>query len=250
MAGSSIIRLLPDEFGLLLYSQFDFGDQEYLVFEEKVTYVALQRSASYKFHRKQHFMAIAANLKHLNPSIDEARLLQVLHYIAHEHFHFIPIQLRINQIASWAIQTYNSGRLTPRGVKRRIVFNPGANLTLQQKLSIVGSHTKKGISEEMIYDVLEGLQEVDFVITYQHIANTLGCSERAVRARFSDELKEYKDNINEAYRIYRLNIRGCEAIGRLIDLGVRKPSSTAIRREAGFNLDEIKSFMKIIRNQQ
>jgi hypothetical protein len=196
MAGSSIIRLLPEEFRLILYTQFDFKGEEYLVFED---YIELHRTERRKFHTLPHLQAIAANLKYLNKDLQEEGLTQALNHIIHEHFYIGFTSSAIERVVKWVITTYNAGRLRPAVIsKRRIIFNPASLLTKEEKLSIVGRLTSKGkrITEELIYAAIEGMQDSRSKITYSHIAQELDCSEGTIQKNIDAEVKEYLRDLN------------------------------------------------------
>lgn len=216
MMNNSIIRLLPDEMDHFLYTQFDWEEGEnYKHFPEGVEFVALERTPWYRYFKLTHLQSIAASLKFINPQMDTDRLEHCLFSIIENHFYRGFPESRVREIAEWVIGLHDSGRLRPSGRKRKVIFRPGTSLTRGEKLGIVGHLTSRsvGLSEEMIYEVLEGFQGRSNPIKMDDIAEALGCSKRTLQREFTADLKAYTKGLNDEIRY----IADCEKFFNAID---------------------------------
>jgi len=91
---------------------------------------------------------------------------------------------------------------TPKNRIRKIIFKDFNDLTIIEKLKIVGKLIgRKKKSKEDIYDAMICISDKNFVtaekITISKIAELLNCSTRTVHRNMNKELKQEKQRLNE-----------------------------------------------------
>lgn len=86
----------------------------------------------------------------------------------------------------------------PKNRARKVIFKPFINMTINDKLSIVGQLIGRGkaTTEDDIYQCLLDIHELGEKITFSKIAKILGCSSRTVQRNIGDELKREKELLN------------------------------------------------------
>jgi len=138
-------------------------------------------------------------LKYLNQEMSKDKFRDVLYYIGNPLNEFITFEISeliIEDIIK-DLETYDF-RIAPKNKSRKIIFNDGVPLTINEKLKIVGSLIGRGkrFSEEDIYESMLYINGCGDKITVSKIARMLGCSDRTIHRNMSNQLKEEKDLLN------------------------------------------------------
>jgi transcriptional antiterminator len=88
----------------------------------------------------------------------------------------------------------------PNNKQRKIIFKDNCQLTLTEKLSIVGKMIgkTKRISESDIYDAMLYIHDLNQKITINKLADHFGCTTRTIHRNMSNELKKEKELLNQS----------------------------------------------------
>ena len=86
----------------------------------------------------------------------------------------------------------------PKNRARKVIFKPFINMSINDKLSIVGQFIGRGKSttEDDIYQCMLDIHELGKKITFAKISKILGCSSRTVQRNIGGELKREKELLN------------------------------------------------------
>ena len=138
-------------------------------------------------------------LRYLNPNIKDVELKNISRHITNIKNNFITFKPSDRSLDS-IIQDVLSQSIedTPRNKRRKIIFKEFSQLTLDEKLKIVGQMVgrSKRITEEDIYEMMIEINDNGKKITINEIADKLSCSARTIHRTMSDDLKREKDVLN------------------------------------------------------
>ena len=138
-------------------------------------------------------------LRYLNPNIKDVELKNILRHITNIKNNFITFKPSDRSLDS-IIQDVLSQSIEdpPRNKRRKIIFKEFSQLTLDEKLKIVGQMVgrSKRITEEDIYEMMIEINDNGKKITINEIADKLSCSARTIHRTMSDDLKREKDVLN------------------------------------------------------
>jgi|TARA_B110000503_G_scaffold128737_1_gene200162 hypothetical protein len=138
-------------------------------------------------------------LRYLNPNIKDVELKNISRHITNIKNNFITFKPSDRSLDS-IIQDVLSQSIEdpPRNKRRKIIFKEFSQLTLDEKLKIVGQMVgrSKRITEEDIYEMMIEINDNGKKITINEIADKLSCSARTIHRTMSDDLKKEKDVLN------------------------------------------------------
>jgi hypothetical protein len=138
-------------------------------------------------------------LRYLNPNIKDVELKNISRHITNIKNNFITFKPSDRSLDS-IIQDVLSQSIEdpPRNKRRKIIFKEFSQLTLDEKLKIVGQMVgrSKRITEEDIYEMMIEINDNGKKITINEIADKLSCSARTIHRTMSDDLKREKDVLN------------------------------------------------------
>jgi hypothetical protein len=150
-------------------------------------------------------------LYYLNPSIDHNQLKSLANYIADKRNNFITFDIYESFLNKLVDDLYNNGiDEPPKNRTRKVIFKDTCGLTMNEKLSIVGSliGRNKRVTPETIYDAMLFINDSGKKITINGIANMLGCAVRTIHRNINDSLKNEKAVLNNEYeKIQRNKLR-------------------------------------------
>ena len=138
-------------------------------------------------------------LRYLNPNIKDVELKNISRHITNIKNNFITfkpsdrsLDAIIQDVLSQSIED------PPRNKRRKIIFKEFSQLTLDEKLKIVGQMVgrSKRITEEDIYEMMIEINDNGKKITINEIADKLSCSARTIHRTMGDDLKKEKDVLN------------------------------------------------------
>jgi hypothetical protein len=138
-------------------------------------------------------------LRYLNPNIKDVELKNISRHITNIKNNFItfkPSDRSLNSIIQDVLS--QSIEDPPRNKRRKIIFKEFSQLTLDEKLKIVGQMVgrSKRITEEDIYEMMIEINDNGKKITINEIADKLSCSARTIHRTMGDDLKREKDVLN------------------------------------------------------
>jgi hypothetical protein len=138
-------------------------------------------------------------LRYLNPNIKDIELKNISRHITNIKNNFItfkPSDRSLNSIIQDVLS--QSIEDPPRNKRRKIIFKEFSQLTLDEKLKIVGQMVgrSKRITEEDIYEMMIEINDNGKKITINEIADKLSCSARTIHRTMGDDLKREKDVLN------------------------------------------------------
>lgn len=138
-------------------------------------------------------------LRYLNPNIKDIELKNISRHITNIKNNFItfkPSDRSLNSIIQDVLS--QSIEDPPRNKRRKIIFKEFSQLTLDEKLKIVGQMVgrSKRITEEDIYEMMIEINDNGKKITINEIADKLSCSARTIHRTMGDDLKKEKDVLN------------------------------------------------------
>lgn len=138
-------------------------------------------------------------LRYLNPNIKDIELKNISRHITNIKNNFITFKPSDRSLDS-IIQDVLSQSIEdpPRNKRRKIIFKEFSQLTLDEKLKIVGQMVgrSKRITEEDIYEMMIEINDNGKKITINEIADKLSCSARTIHRTMGDDLKKEKDVLN------------------------------------------------------
>lgn len=138
-------------------------------------------------------------LRYLNPNIKDVELKNISRHITNIKNNFITFKPSDRSLDS-IIQDVLSQSIEdpPRNKRRKIIFKEFSQLTLDEKLKIVGQMVgrSKRITEEDIYEMMIEINDNGKKITINEIADRLSCSARTIHRTMGDDLKKEKDVLN------------------------------------------------------
>lgn len=141
-------------------------------------------------------------LYYLNPQLQCNDLKNLAYYIADKRNNFVTFDLYetfINKLVNDLCE--NGLDEPPKNRARKVIFKDTCGLTMNEKLSIVGSliGRNKRITPETIYDAMLFINDSGKKITISGIAKTLGCAVRTIHRNMNDSLKNEKAVLNDEY---------------------------------------------------
>ena len=138
-------------------------------------------------------------LRYLNPELNNAQFENLSNYIANIKNNFITFEIS-NRILKDIVQDVLSQNINdaPRNKRRKVIFKEFSQLTLEEKLKIVGQMVgrSKRITEEDIYEMMIEINDQGKKITINDIANKLSCTPRTIHRNMGEQLKKEKDILN------------------------------------------------------
>ena len=138
-------------------------------------------------------------LRYLNPELNDAQFENLSNYIANIKNNFITFEIS-NRILKDIVQDVLDQDINdpPRNKRRKVIFKEFSQLTLEEKLKIVGQMVgrSKRITQEDIYEMMTEINDDGKKITISEIANKLNCAPRTIHRNMGDQLKKEKDVLN------------------------------------------------------
>lgn len=139
-------------------------------------------------------------LWYLNPQLDQDDFESLARDICRKENGFVTFKVSENLLKSIIYEVSMCDLEDPPVNKaRKIVFHWHCGLTVEEKLSIVGTiigRTKR-IQPDDVYDIMMQLHDDNKKITLDAIAELLGCSRRTVQRNMPYELKKEKELLNQ-----------------------------------------------------
>ena len=150
-------------------------------------------------------------LYYLNPQLEYNDLKNLCKYMSDKRNNFVTFDIYEAFTDKLVSDLYNNGlNKPPKNKARKVIFKDMCGLTMQEKLSIVGSliGRNKRITPETIYDAMVFINDSGKKITISGIANMLGCTTRTIHRNMNDSLKNEKAVLNSEYeKIQRNQLR-------------------------------------------
>lgn len=140
-------------------------------------------------------------LWYLNPNMDQNEFETVVRHVCDIKNGFVTFnvseQLLQNMMYEVSLKDLEE---PPNNKQRKIIFKDNCQLTLTEKLSIVGKMIgkTKRISESDIYDAMLYIYDLNQKITINKLANHFGCTTRTIHRNMSNELKKEKELLNQS----------------------------------------------------
>ncbi len=139
-------------------------------------------------------------LWYLNPQLDQDDFEGLARDICNKENGFVTFKVSENLLKSIVYEVSMCDLEHPPVNKaRKIVFHWYCGLTVEEKLSIVGTiiGRSKRIQPDDVYDIMMQLHDDNKRITLDAIAGLLGCSRRTVQRNMPYELKKEKELLNQ-----------------------------------------------------
>jgi len=140
-------------------------------------------------------------LWYLNPNMDQNEFETVVRHICDRKNGFVTFnvseQLLQNMMYEVSLKDLED---PPYNKQRKIIFKDSCQLTLSEKLSIVGKiiGKTKRVSESDIYDAMLYIHDLNQKITINKLAQHFGCTTRTIHRNMSNELKKEKELLNQS----------------------------------------------------
>ena len=139
-------------------------------------------------------------LWYLNPNMDQNEFETIVRHVCNIKNGFVTFniseQLLQNMMYEVSLKDLEE---PPNNKQRKIIFKDNCQLTLTEKLSIVGKMIgkTKRISESDIYDAMLYIHDLNQKITINKLADHFGCTTRTIHRNMSNELKKEKELLNQ-----------------------------------------------------
>jgi hypothetical protein len=140
-------------------------------------------------------------LWYLNPNMDQNEFETTVRHVCNIKNGFVTFnvseQLLQNMMYEVSLKDLEE---PPNNKPRKIIFKDNCQLTLTEKLSIVGKMIgkTKRISESDIYDAMLYIHDLNQKITINKLADHFGCTTRTIHRNMSNELKKEKELLNQS----------------------------------------------------
>lgn len=142
-------------------------------------------------------------LWYLNPQMTQDAFTNLAEFISNKKNGFVVFnvspQLLDNIIYDVSLKDLEE---PPTNKLRKVIFKDNTNLTMHEKLSIVGSviGKSKKISEADIYDAMLYMHDLKVKITIKKLADHFGCTSRTIHRNMGNELKKEKEILNQTMK--------------------------------------------------
>lgn len=139
-------------------------------------------------------------LKFLNKDISYDKYLELCYFLIDKRNNFTTITIPSDLLLRFANEVFqHQFHMAPKNRLRKVIFRIGSGLTIDEKLSIVGSliGRSKRITEDDIYQCMLEINNKGDKITISGIAKLLGCTPRTIHRNMGDELKLEKGVLNQ-----------------------------------------------------
>jgi len=140
-------------------------------------------------------------LWYLNPNMDQNEFETTVRHVCDRKNGFVTFnvseQLLQNMMYEVSLKDLED---PPNNKQRKIIFKDNCQLTLNEKLSIVGKMIgkTKRINESDIYDAMLYTHDLNQKITINKLAEHFGCATRTIHRNMSNELKKEKELLNQS----------------------------------------------------
>lgn len=140
-------------------------------------------------------------LWYLNPNMDQNEFETTVRHVCDRKNGFVTFnvseQLLQNMMYEVSLKDLED---PPFNKQRKIIFKDSCQLTLNEKLSIVGKMIgkTKRINESDIYDAMLYMHDLNQKITISKLANHFDCTTRTIHRNMSNELKKEKELLNQS----------------------------------------------------
>jgi hypothetical protein len=140
-------------------------------------------------------------LWYLNPNMDQNEFETTVRHVCDRKNGFVTFnvseQLLQNMMYEVSLKDLEE---PPNNKQRKIIFKDNCQLTLTEKLSIVGKiiGKTKRINESDIYDAMLYIHDLNQKITINKLAEHFGCTTRTIHRNMSNELKKEKELLNQS----------------------------------------------------
>lgn len=128
----------------------------------------------------------------------EDDMTTVFKFIANKENGFVTFFMKQKILNNMINEVLKVGDTPPRNRIRKVIFKFNTELTLSQKLSIVGKLIGKGkkVSEDDIYQCMLDLNHEKQKITINKLAKLLNCTTRTIHRNMGNQLKTEKELLN------------------------------------------------------
>ena len=140
-------------------------------------------------------------LWYLNPNMDQNEFETTVRHVCDRKNGFVTFnvseQLLQNMMYEVSLKDLEE---PPNNKQRKIIFKDNCQLTLTEKLSIVGKiiGKTKRINESDIYDAMLYIHDLNQKITINKLAEHFGYTTRTTHRNMSNELKKEKELLNQS----------------------------------------------------
>lgn len=139
-------------------------------------------------------------LWYLNPNLDPDSFLKLAKMLSNKKYGFVTFNVYDDTLNKIVYDVFMSDlEEPPRNKLRKVIFKDGCNLTVTEKLKIVGSFfgRKKSVTHSDIYETMLYIHDLDEKITISKIAKSLNVSSRTINRSLTEELKREKELLNK-----------------------------------------------------
>lgn len=138
-------------------------------------------------------------LRFLNKDIPYDKYLELCYFLKDKRNNFITINIPSDLLLKFADEVFNHKfNMAPKNRLRKVIFRIGTGLSIDEKLSIVGSliGRSKKITEDDIYQCMLEINDKGDKIIISSIAKLLSCTPRTIHRNMGEELKLEKHVLN------------------------------------------------------
>ena len=181
---------------LVLETEFDFQGQDFLYFEDPVSFYSL-KNIDFKvtsFNQLEHYCSV---LFFLNPDIQLDRLTGIFQHIGSRDSGKCIRTYGKARIAMMCESVYRERKVPYCRRMRRVVFNPDCVMSVREKMSLTAELIGRSYKFTSM-DVIKATNDLFYrneLSTAKSISQLIGCSEKTVLRIMSDQ--QIKDIIKE-----------------------------------------------------
>ena len=138
-------------------------------------------------------------LRYLNPELNKNQFKNISEFISNSKNNFITFDVN-DQILDSIVEDIFKENVNnpPKNKKRKVIFKEFSQLTLEEKLKIVGQMVgrSKRITQDDIYQMMLEINDNGKKITINDLADKLNCTPRTIHRNMGEQLKKEKDILN------------------------------------------------------
>ena len=171
------------------YNYYEYGTHEYYNLFNTQSKITTYKSL------KWHMLV----LYYLNmDNILNSDFVTVARFIANKENGFVTFFIKNKLLEDMIRDVLMQGGDPPVNKKRRIIFKDYNGLSFDKKMKIVGKLIgRQKLSKEKIYSMMLEINDMNRKISFQYLADLLGCSVRTLHRNMGEKLKQEKQKLNE-----------------------------------------------------
>ncbi len=162
---------------------------------------------------------IAEVLIHLNPDLTEIKFVSLMCDLGDRGNGHVIRTYSDERISDMCHQVFHNRKKPYCRRPRKVLFNPGRVIPLEEKRMIIGAVIGNRVGEEVIYEIIEELMETAEKITISLIAERLNSSRKTISKNITKGLRDVIEHHNKSIKLENDTKQLISIIEELTDSG-------------------------------